>query len=41
MYINTHTPIKVGTVISRNGVMVRVLDNTITSTGCITEIEEV
>ena len=40
MYINTHSPIEVGTVIKRQGVMVKVIDNTVTSTGCITEIEE-
>jgi len=41
MYINTHNPIKVGTVIKRNGKLVKILDNTVTSTGCITEIAEV
>lgn len=41
MNINTHAPIEVGTVIERNGILVKVLDNTVTSTGCVTEIEEV
>lgn len=38
MYINTHAPIEVGTVIKRNGKLVKVLDNTVTATGCVTEI---
>ncbi len=41
MYINTHSPIEVNTILERDGVQVRVLDNTETSTGCITEIETV